>query len=281
MDRPAGPRQPDKRNEAYESIFGRPSASHHQVGQQYPGQAPHYAQSLQHGISVHGVQYHNPQHHNQPYPSQSQHDRRTSNSFTQPQNYYPNHLPHNSQQPPFRQSYPHTAASQSQLPPHHYGLHAQHTRPHTLAPPIIHGRTRSVVSSPHTAGIISPLPDDPPDESLEDLTRAGLTPAQAYQAQVYRNNPANQQQFIQQANSTREPSLNGSYHRVSNDVPRLGINLDLEDSGLNIDFGSDQGPEESTSELPWATSSINTGANARGHTRGLHSHISGPVACVS
>ncbi|KAG1746612.1 CNH domain-containing protein [Suillus paluster] len=238
MDRPAGPRQPDKRNEAYESIFGRPSASHHQAGQ-HPGQPgpvvqqPHYAQSV-HNIPVHGGQYHH--NHHQPY---LQHDRRTSNSFAQPQNYYPNHLPHHPQQhlqSPYRQSYPHTAASQQYLPGHH---HAQYTRPHTLAPPVIHGRARSVVSSPHAAGIISPLPDDPPDESLEALTRTGLTPAQAYQAQVYRNSPANQQQLNEHANSIREPSLNGNHHLLSDDVPRLGVNLDLADTSFNIDFSID------------------------------------------
>ncbi|KAG1822209.1 CNH-domain-containing protein [Suillus variegatus] len=258
MDRPAGPRQPDKRNEAYESIFGRPSASHHQAGQ-YPGQP--VAQQLQYAQSVHGMPVHGVQYHNQPYPAHYHHDRRTSHS--QRQNYYPNHLPQHPQQhlqSPYRQSYPHTAASQQQLPAHH---HAQHTRPYTLAPPVIHGRARSVVSSPHAAGIISPLPDDPPDESLEALTRAGLTPAQAYQAQVYRNSPTNQQQPNEQANSTREPSLNGNHHRVSNDVPLLGVNLDLEDTRFNIDFGTDdhRGPEESTSELPWTIP--NTGANAR------------------
>src|SRR3984957_7693445 len=36
MDRPLGQRQPDKRNAAYEDIFGRPSAVHHQL-------APHIA----------------------------------------------------------------------------------------------------------------------------------------------------------------------------------------------------------------------------------------------
>ncbi|KAG1808641.1 CNH domain-containing protein [Suillus subaureus] len=261
MDRPAGPRQPDKRNEAYESIFGRPSASHHQAGQ-YPGQ--HVAQQLQYAQSIHGMPVHGAQYHNQPYPAHYQHDRRTSHS--QPQNYYPNHLPQHPQQhlqSPYRQSYPHTAVSQQQLPAHH---HAQYTRPHTLAPPMIHGRTRSVVSSPHAAGIISPLPDDPPDESLEALTRAGLTPAQAYQAQVYRNRPTHQQQPNGQPDSTREPSLNGNHHRVSNDVPRLGVNLDLEDTRFNIDFGTDdqQGPEGSTSELPWAIP--DTGADAREYT---------------
>ncbi|KAG1739967.1 CNH domain-containing protein [Suillus lakei] len=201
MERPAGPRQPDKRNEAYESIFGRPSASHHQAGQ-YPGQP--VAQQPQYAQSIHGMPLH----------------------------------------------------------PSNNCLHTtMHSTP--LAPPMIHGRARSVISSPHTAGIISPLPDDPPDESLEDLTRAGLTPAQAYQAQVYRNSPVNQQQPKEQANSTRAPSLNGNHHRVSNDVPRLGVNLDLEDTRFNIDFATDdhQGPEESTSELPWAipnTDSIRT-----------------------
>jgi hypothetical protein len=61
-------------------------------------------------------------------------------------------------------------------------------------------------------------------------------------------------------------------------VPRLGVNLDLEDTRFSVDFGTDdhQGPEESTSELPWAIP--NTGANAREYTRGFHSPISGPIA---
>src|SRR6266576_2717315 len=40
MDRPLGPRQPDKRNTAYESIFGRPSVSHHTSGPSAPQNYP-------------------------------------------------------------------------------------------------------------------------------------------------------------------------------------------------------------------------------------------------
>ncbi|KAH7927342.1 CNH-domain-containing protein [Leucogyrophana mollusca] len=236
MDRPLGPRQPDKRNEAYESIFGRPSASHHQLNAH-----PHYAQS------VHGVPYSQPIQ-QQPYPQQYNQygppaDRRTSHpsSFAPTSNYYPASQQHI--QTPYRQSY-------QQLPPQQYN---QYTRPHTLAPPASHGRARSVVSSPHAAGIIAPKPEEPPDASLEALTRAGLTPAQAYQAQVYLNSPAAKQSDWN--NAPNPPQNGGPHHRLPNDIPRVGVNIEPDMSRLSIDFGDDDhGPDEASSELPWAQS---------------------------
>ena len=53
MEKPMGPRsQPDKRNVAYESIFGRPSASHH--GHQPPPTAVQYGQPAHQYPSTNG-----------------------------------------------------------------------------------------------------------------------------------------------------------------------------------------------------------------------------------
>jgi hypothetical protein len=124
------------------------------------------------------------------------------------------------------------------------------------------------VSAPHAPGIIVPRADDPHDASLEALTQAGLTPAQAYQAQIYLNSPAGQQfgwngQGDIPAAALRPtslPSNNGSpsqlMTRSSVDVPTLGINLDSDGGGLGLDFnaGSHSDPEtdDGSSELPWA-----------------------------
>ncbi|KAH7890772.1 CNH domain-containing protein [Phlebopus sp. FC_14] len=241
MDRPLGPRQPDKRNEAYESIFGRPSASHHAL----PGN--HY-----YNQPTYGAGYHQPLNQTQ-FSTYSQYqqpvDRRSHpSSFVPQQNY------HNPQQPPYRQSL-HGPASHSQFPvASHYQQHPQYPQyPHTLAPPITHGRARSVVSSPHAAGIIAPKPEDPPDASLEALTGTGLTPAQAYQAQVYRNaNPVAPGPIPQ----------NGGLHRPSDDPPRLGVNLEADMGRLSIDFGTEDRTQnnsfEASSELPWAQTAENT-----------------------
>ncbi|KAF9240727.1 CNH domain-containing protein [Melanogaster broomeanus] len=230
MDRPAGPRQPDKRNEAYELIFGRAPATHH-----HHPVAQHYA----HRLSSHN------------YYQQSI-DRRTSHpsSFAPQQNYY-----NPPQQPPYRQSF-HSPTSQPHLPP---SSHYQHQpqfphRPHALAPPAPHGRAPSFVSGHHAAGIIAPRPEDPPDAGLEALTRTGLTPAQAYQAQVYSNNPR-----------VSDPQ-NGGPSRPPEDVPRLEV-IDPDIGRLSIDFGTDDQTQddsyEASSELPWAQTPEHTPTTVR------------------
>ena len=225
MDRPLGPRQPDKRNAAYESIFGRPSASHHQLNS-HPGHFPQYQQ----GSPPNGQQY---AYYAQQYPNYV--DRRTSGSSRAQSINYP-------QQPPA----PPSTYRQSYLPPPqgyppHQPPPANYSQSTSLAAPSIISRARSLASSP---GVIAPPPEEPPDASLEALTRAGLTPAQAYQAQVYANGPMGGQQ--------QPPSR--QLQPAPHDVPVLGVNIETDDGRLGIDFvteaatPSDLGTEESNGE---------------------------------
>ncbi|GJJ10951.1 hypothetical protein Clacol_005180 [Clathrus columnatus] len=185
----------NKRSAAYESIFGRPSAQHHRPPFQQPA-AYYQQQQLYRGPPTTTV---NGQH--QQYQQYSQHSQQY------PQQYYAQH-----QQQDLRRSYTSSVSSQqsqsvyshpysssqsytpspSPLPPSHPAVYrpslgptAEYQVPH---PPSI--------QSSH--GIIAPLPEVPVDPGLEHLTRQGLTPAQAYQAQIYQNAPAQQQQQQQQ-----------------------------------------------------------------------------------
>lgn len=228
MERPAGPRQPDKRNEAYETIFGRPSATHH-----HAAASPYHAQPVQNAPYHPSVNQFSPQY---SYPTTI--NRRTSHPSDiapQPTQYF-----HNPSYSP--QSQPYLPVPQHYQHPQNFSL-----RPHTLSPPTPHARAPSVVSAPITSAIIPPKPEDPPDAALEALTGSGLTPAQAYQAQVYRTDP---------------PPQNGTSSCPSNDVPRLDL-IDPDIGRLTIDFATD-------SELPWAHISE--------HTRGLLCSISGRCA---
>jgi RHO1 GDP-GTP exchange protein 1/2 len=205
MDRPIGPRQPDKRHAAYEDIFGRPGASHHIPANIYP-QPP-------------------------PQPSYPYHDKRTSHS---------SQLSYQNPQP-YRQS-------QSQYPQHL--SYPQHIPPYTLSPHL--GRASSALSNPHI----------PPNSSLESLTPSGLTPAQAYQQQIFLDNPASHQSdWNRYRNSPGPSNRNGaSTHLV--DPPRLGVSLDHNDGQLGLDFAgpignggstnsSPQDTDDGSSELPW------------------------------
>ncbi|KAI0682496.1 CNH domain-containing protein [Cytidiella melzeri] len=206
MEKPLGPRaQPDKRNAAYESIFGRPSASHHhpppqnsydpygQSPYQYPPTDERFAASL---------------------------GRRTSHSSTRapsvnyasppsvyPQQYYP---PQQTSQHPYLPP----------TPPSNY----TRTSTQSLRPPSTTSRARSVGRS---TGIITPLPEEPPDPNLAALTSTGLTPAQAYQAQVYANHPTYQH---------HTPPTDR--HALTVDSPRVGLDIDEDDGRLGIDFES-------------------------------------------
>jgi hypothetical protein len=223
MDRPIGPRQPDKRHAAYEDIFGRPGTSHH-----IP---PNYQQ-----------QY--------PYPYQ-QPDKRTS---------YPHHQP-------YRQPY--------------YPQQQQQQQPYGLAPPPQHvPRARSIAGNPHINGVIQ----DPPNSSLESLTPSGLTPAQAYQAQIYLDNPGGPQadwnRFQNSPGPSNRHSQNGGFARPLV-PPRLGVSLDHDDGRLGLDFGpaggnggstnsSPQDTDDGSSELPWARTDA-TGALVPSHVSAVTS----------
>ncbi|KAJ3852453.1 CNH domain-containing protein [Lentinula lateritia] len=189
MDKPMGPRQPpapDKRNAAYESIFGRPSASHHHQSP-VPTQPQNYQQNAVDRRTSFQQYHHSPSLYTNP----------TYNSSNIPPNAYPRYTP---------SSYNYTPS---------------------LAPPSVSIRARSIHSSTNGPGIIAPKPEEPPDPSLEALTKSGLTPAQAYQAQIYRN------------------STPSSLPAVESDDGRLGIDFAAESNS------SDQSTDDS-SELPWA-----------------------------
>ena len=95
--------------------------------------------------------------------------------------------------------------------------------------------------------MIVPQPEQPPDASLEALTRQGLTPAQAYQAQVYLNSPAGQQSNWNpyRAASPTPPSSSSpanvpSQHtEPDSSLPRI----EGDDGGLAIDFEGDSSQE--------------------------------------
>lgn len=242
--RPAGPRQPavqhtgDKRTAAYESIFGRPSTSHHNLAQPPSG--------LNYSASVRTTPAPQPNGQQYLYPTQQQH----------------HHLP---QRPTSHSPSAHPQQQQS-LYRQSFGQTSQQYQPNSLSPPSVHSRARSLVGAPHTSAVIAPHPNDPIDASLEALTRAGLTPAQAYQAQVYLNSPAGQQSGWNglgelPAAALRPTSLptNGPPTRQTRsaiDVPTLGINLDSDGGGLGLDFAggspSDPDTDDGSSELPWA-----------------------------
>ncbi|KAJ3765875.1 hypothetical protein FB446DRAFT_427799 [Lentinula raphanica] len=114
------------------------------------------------------------------------------------------------------------------IPPNAYPRYTPSTHNYTPSlAPAVSIRARSIHSSTNGPGIIAPKPEEPPDPSLEALTKSGLTPAQAYQAQIYRN---------------ATPS---SLPAVESDDGRLGIDFAAESNS------SDQSTDDS-SELPWA-----------------------------
>ena len=244
MDRPLGPRQPDKRTAAYESIFGRPGVSHHSSGpstpQNYqppgysPGQYPYPSnQQLYSPSSSHDL-------HNSPYSSHAYLPQPSNNNR---QSYY-------APTPPQDQSwsYPNYSYVQPQYP---------HTQPanNPLAQPI--------------------YPDDPPDPGLESLYHQSLPPTHTYPAQPYPNVITHQQpewgphspphpQQQQPQPQAQQPAYeydqgihyqNGSPSHSHPNIPHLGLNIDVDNGRLGIDFAEESSPSDTDdSELPWAHS---------------------------
>ncbi|KAF7795014.1 hypothetical protein EIP86_006158 [Pleurotus ostreatoroseus] len=267
MERPLGPRaQPDKRSAAYETIFGRPTATHH-----IP-QAPYVQQPY-------------------PYPPPdatfgAQLGRRTSHTSTRAPS-----LSYSVQQPPpdtYRQAYyptqqPLPHQPHAPLPPQVPVNYAQSSYASSLKPgaPSLAGRARSVG---RVNGIIAPLPEEPPDPSLEALTRQGLTPAQAYQAQVYMNRPAMghsapdmQHPHHHQPQPPRVSNAS-ERHSAPSDLPRLGVSIESDDGRLGIDFLGNGTPSEqstdSSSDLPW-------NQQLQQYQQGSHSHANSVKSRVS
>ncbi|KAJ3507393.1 hypothetical protein NLJ89_g6330 [Agrocybe chaxingu] len=238
MDRPMGPRQPppDKRHAAYESIFGRPTATHQQ---QQPFPPNNYPQYLPPGPSYQ-------------YPQQfhANTERRTSYGTLPNSGYAPNLYPTPPSQglpPNMRQSY---------YPPPQPSYN-----PHTSYPPYVPSYQGY---SDYYGG--QPINDQQPNGGYDASRYPGLTPAQAYQAQVYggsnpHSQPAGPRDYpprVSPVPSDRPPKHNGAPSQLQ-DPPRLGISLEHDDGRLGIDFvsnstSSDLGTDESSSELPWAQS---------------------------
>ncbi|QRV74343.1 Rho guanine nucleotide exchange factor [Ceratobasidium sp. AG-Ba] len=126
--------------------------------------------------------------------------------------------------PPPRAFYPppHVYHPQPPPPPPSFG-------PRAMAPPPA-PRPRSVAGG-YPPGIIAPrpLPEDGPDPAIERLTQQGLTPAQAYQAQVYRREPPQPGFVLPMVQVTPDPPLSGPWDERSFDddsrenVPRDDI----------------------------------------------------------
>ncbi|GLB41840.1 putative protein with domain found in Dishevelled, Egl-10, and Pleckstrin [Lyophyllum shimeji] len=235
--RPLGPRQPpDKRHAAYEDIFGRPGASHHTPP----------------GIYGPPPQSHPYQHQPPPVPN-----KRTSYSSLAPSY-------HNSSQQgasgPYVQSY-YPSALQHPHPPYPQHIPGSYGYPNTnTGPPNpALARARSAVSSAPSNGSSARLEEPRVDYPMHN----GLTPAQAYQAQIYMNSSAgphgdrNRYQSSPDP-SSRPPSSSQAGPSRLVDPPRLGVSLEHNDGRLGLDFGagsgnsSDQGTDEDSSELPWA-----------------------------
>lgn len=254
MDRPLGPRQPDKRITAYESIFGRPGAPHHTSGpstpQNYPPPPPGYPSS----------QY--------PYPSNQQHYSPSShdhhNSPYSSHAYLPQ--PSNSRQAYYPSSPP---QDQSWSYPNYSYVQPQYTHTQPTPPP----HTNNSVAQP-----IYPLqPDDPPDPGLETHYHQG-PPTHTYPVQPYPSNPIAHQQAEWGPHSpphpqqqpphphpqTQQPAYeydqglhyqNGSPSRSHSNIPHLGLNIDVDNGRLGLDFAEESSPSDTDdSELPWAHS---------------------------
>lgn len=192
--------------------------------------------------------------------------------------------PYPSQGPPsIRQTYyPSPQASQASFNPH--TSYPQYTPPYqgfsgSLSPPSnpALSRAKSINSNANSPDYYGPTPPmEPPNSAYEPSPYPGLTSAQAYQAQVYMNNPngphpSGPRDVNPQRVSPAPPDRVSSLHKQNGgsgpirDPPQLGIRLEHDDGRLGIDFtttnnsnSSDLGTDESGSELPWARSEPNS-----------------------
>ena len=258
-NRPAGPRQPpDKRNAAYESIFGRPGGVHHQST---PPQQANYSQYQNPYVGNGSTSQQSPQrypHQQQYYPSQQDrpssytdygHPALNTSYPSQPQGLYRTPTQSNHPQYPYQNAqYPYQNNQQS-----------------SLSPPQTIGRARSMNSVPYSSQPVHQAQET--DPSLEKYTRAGLTPAQAYQQQVYMagiHQPADTHPHRRSYHSPHN-SISGASARSQNgtipDIPKVNLDFNADgDLGLNFSIdGASPSTAASSSELPWA-STESTGA---------------------
>jgi RHO1 GDP-GTP exchange protein 1/2 len=152
---------------------------------------------------------------------------------------------------PYRQPYPMTTSGAIQAQP--YPLQ----QPSFGPLPTSHSRSTSIASSVYSFASPRAHPEKPPDEPV---TRTGLTPAQAYQRQVYLNDPQAFQRLRLESSPSPTPIVpvsNGaqSHPRVeampkaipktTSDSDNPGLDLAAESSRSSLD-------SDGHSELPWA-----------------------------
>ncbi|KAJ7656355.1 hypothetical protein DFH06DRAFT_1328647 [Mycena polygramma] len=219
MDRPLGPRQAPERHAAYEDIFGRRPIQHQQQQSRPPppqaGYYPHQQQQQ-------------PQY-APPYPNNPTGYARPPPHFQQQLHPGPGPGPQYAHSQYAPSAYAPSPASQY-APPN--SIRAASLRAPSLRPP-------------YQAGVPAPPPDRPPDA-------AGLTPAQAYQAQVAWG----------RRSASPVPGGGGGPPALSVAIgggEGLGINFDFEEGGSAGGLGSAGGggvpeieEEDEESELPWA-----------------------------
>jgi RHO1 GDP-GTP exchange protein 1/2 len=238
MDRPLGPRQPDKRLTAYESIFGRPGVSH-QASPHPPNftSPPNFPQ---------------PQY---PYPSNQPH-------YSSPTSTYPPQSSDSRQ--PFYVSPPPPPQNPSWSYPNYPYLQSQYS-PTPQQPSL----TPNPPNNPLPLTVYSPQPDDPSDSTYNSPTRHGLTltPSNPYQTQPYHNNtvvhqqqpswgtlpqPVSQQQQLPYEYEPDYRYQNGSASPSYTNIPHLGVNIDSNNGQLGLDFDEESSPSDTDdSELPW------------------------------
>ncbi|KAG8818967.1 RHO1 GDP-GTP exchange protein 2, partial [Serendipita sp. 399] len=172
----------------------------------------------------------------------------------------PRHLPPQQQQPPSQY------ARSLRAPEQPYGYQYGYSR--SNHPP----------SSINTAaGVITSPPPPPPDPSLDFLTSQGLTPAQAYQAQVFATNqqriglpsgaypPVNPHTGPSQVPNERYPTRMDSLN-FQPDGGRLSLDFDSNpSSSLNVQPVNSQSDEDADgdSELPWVAGQRTPVTNAQ------------------
>ena len=253
--KPAGPRQPpDKRNAAYESIFGRPGGMHHPPTLQVPLPTSHGQYQTSHvGNGSTPQQFSQRLPHQQQY-SPPQPDRPPSfTDFGHPAL----HTSYPSQPQGLNRTS--TQSNQSQYPYQNPQYPYQNTQQASLSPPQLINKARSMNSVPYSS---QPIPQvQEKDPSAERYTRAGLTPAQAYQQQVYMaggHPPPTTSPNRRSHRSSHHSMSAGSAHPQNGTLPDIPkVNLDLDAGGdLGLSFDADAASPltaASSSELPWVS----------------------------
>ncbi|KAL5531399.1 hypothetical protein ACEPAG_4276 [Sanghuangporus baumii] len=185
MDRAYGART-DKSSAAFESIFGRPSAAHHQYPRPPPSTSSNYGQGYHRPPEYSAQNY---------YYQQQSYDSRYD---VQPAGYAPSvqqqysqhaYAPASYRQQPYHvqqqqaQTHVQYQQQQAQYPAYNQAYYQRPMQPGQYA--------QSLASSSHSTGVIvpQPAPQETSDPNIEAMVRSGMTPAQAYQAQVYSNIP--------------------------------------------------------------------------------------------